>query len=287
MVAYLLYLIFFIKSRYFLKKIFYFVNICDIIDKTENERFKMATIKEQVLDFSEKCDELKNCKFIMATTKIGEILKSIVNSSELYQLFQEVTENYDYVAAQKQCFVTRNDTAVAKSYLVLPDKVGDRLAFIFCLLVEFDNNTINFNEFLQQFYAEDGSYYASFHAFCDDVINSFQSLVLSVFEDELNAITTVNGRYAANPDKASMLSVISMMLASERDYITKATLLSDVEKETAIGILTQIETAVRKDDVRQLDALISGYHYFILYKQCISETVSSLIETLGEYEELI
>jgi hypothetical protein len=245
----------------------------------------MATTKEQVMAFSDKCDELKNCKFIMATTKIGEVLKSIVNSPELYQLFKEVTENFDYLAAQKKCFVTRNDTAVAKSYLVLPDKVGDRLAFIFCLLVEFDNNTINFNEFLQRFYAEDGSYYASFHAFCDDVIESFQSLVLSVFEDELKEDVAQNAT-TADPDKASMLSVILLLITSEREFIAEAILSYD-EKEAADGILSQLELAVRSENVQLIDALISGYHYFILYKQCISNNVSSLIETVGEYEAIL
>lgn len=47
----------------------------------------MSGTKEQVLTFLEKCEELKKCKFIMATSKIKDLLKCIVNSPDLYKLF--------------------------------------------------------------------------------------------------------------------------------------------------------------------------------------------------------
>ena len=56
----------------------------------------MSSTKEQALLFLEKCDELKKCKFIMATSKIKDILKCIVNSPDLYRLFETVTKDFSY-----------------------------------------------------------------------------------------------------------------------------------------------------------------------------------------------
>ena len=142
------------------------------------------TTKAQINDFLNKCKEVKNCKFIMATTKIKDLLKSIVNSAELYELFNTVASNFDYIAAKQRCFVEA-DGLYGNSRIVLPDTVGDRLAFIFCLLVEFDRDEINFNLFLQKYYPKDGSYYASYQLFCDEVIGSLEMLVCDVFSREL------------------------------------------------------------------------------------------------------
>ncbi len=103
----------------------------------------------------------------MATTKIKDLLKCIVNSPELYRLFDTVTKDYDYLSAKSKCLVRSGDGFSGKNYVVLPKTVGQRLAFIFCLLVEFDRDTLNFNDFLQIYFSEDGSYISSYRAFCN------------------------------------------------------------------------------------------------------------------------
>ena len=65
--------------------------------------------REQVLAFFEKCDELKKCKFIMATTKIKDILKCIVNCPDLYNLFSVVTKDFDYPLVKSKCPVSGNN----------------------------------------------------------------------------------------------------------------------------------------------------------------------------------
>lgn len=154
-----------------------------IIVKSILKVIKVDTVKNQITDFLNKCEEIKNCKFIMATTKFKDLLKSIVNSAELYELFNTVASNFDYIAAKRECFVEGD--AYGRCRVILPDTVGDRLAFIFCLLVEFDRNDINFNAFLQKYYPKDGSYYASYHLFCDEVIDSLQAIICDIFSKEL------------------------------------------------------------------------------------------------------
>ena len=155
------------------------------IKQYKGVRMRSKSTGEQVTEFLKKCEQLKKSKFIMATTRIKDLLKSIVNSPALYAVFQAATSRFDYVSAKRRCFVASHEGFYDRGRLVLPENKGERLAFIFCLLVEFDHDTINFNEFLLKFFPEDGGYYASFRSFCNAVINSMEDILREVFCEEL------------------------------------------------------------------------------------------------------
>lgn len=147
----------------------------------------MSDTKAEVLSFLEKCDEFKKCKFIMAAAKIKDLLKSIASSRELYNLFAAVTKDFNYPLVKSKCLVTIDDGMYSRDYVILPQTVGQRLAFIFCLLVEFDNETVNFNDFLRRFFPEDGSFYSSYHAFCSLIIEGLEEAIKQVYREELTA----------------------------------------------------------------------------------------------------
>lgn len=255
----------------------------------------METTKTQLTDFLNKCEEVKNCKFIMATTKIKDLLKSIVNSAELYELFNTVAANFDYIAAKQKCFV-ESEGMYGNSKVVLPDTIGDRLAFIFCLLVEFDRNDINFNAFLQKYYPKDGSYYASYHLFCDEVIGSLEMIICDIFHDELEEPqqalpqpeTVSQITYSApapsipNPDAAASINAICMLIESERENI-EASELSDEDKEAARTMLTSLADAVRAGDKKLIKSLTCGYNYLVMQTVFVSDTLSVLFEAVGSY----
>lgn len=249
----------------------------------------MNTTKEQVKSFLEKCDELKKCKFIMATTKIKDLLKCIVNNSELYKLFDTVTKDFNYPEQKAKCLVTVDDGYFKTRKVVLPSTVGQRLAFIFCLLVEFDRDSLNFNNFLQTYYSEDGSYFASYQAFCRTFIVSLEELIYQVFKAELEEPEereTIAAPVKSDSDKAHKLSAIEFSVNAEKQFISNCR-ISDEEKKNGLNILNQLITAAKFGDEELLDALICGYNYFILYNKCVSEDIAELIETLAEYEEML
>lgn len=258
----------------------------------------MSTIKEQIKIFLEKCEEVKSCKFIMATTKIKDLLKSIVNSPELYLLFKKVCENFDYITAKRKYLLTVSNGVINKSYVVLPEILGERLAFIFCLLAEFDNNSLNFNNFLQSYYPEDGSYYSSYHAFCDQIIVSLQEIIVEVYKDELcveyvaesEAIPPVQEtsfvENTANAQLAQKIQEIFLIISKEQQILSSTT-LSDAEKKAGMIILSEITNAVKNKNIVQIGALLSGYNYFALYNNCVSENLAFLIESLSIFGTLL
>ena len=56
----------------------------------------MDTDMRQIDAFLQKCDEVMQSKFIIADTKISDLLKSIASSDLLYAFFREATKNFDY-----------------------------------------------------------------------------------------------------------------------------------------------------------------------------------------------
>ena len=241
--------------------------------------------KEQVLLFFEKCDELKSCKFIMATTKIKDILKCIVNCPELYRLFGTVTEDFNYPLAKSQCLVTINEGVYKHSYCVLPQPVSQRIAFVFCLLVEFDKDTINFNEFLSRYFPEDGSYFASYHAFCNTVIKGLEEAVAEVFKEELDKPLEVSEH--TKSAKAEYISAINLAISEEKQFIITNRTIPAEEKEGALEMLTQLFEAVKDGNTPLINALICGYNYFVLFNKCVSDGVASLIHEITAYEQLL
>ncbi|MCD8039904.1 MAG: hypothetical protein LUF82_00075 [Clostridia bacterium] len=223
----------------------------------------MDSTKEEALAFLDKCKQLKTSKFIMATAGIKDILKSIVNSQTLYELFHEVTKNFDYIAAKRACFVTVQDGFLKRSCLKLPESVGDRLAFIFCLLVEFDNDTLNFTEFLQQFFAEDGSYFASFHSFCDKVIVSLEDIIKEVFKEELSEAAAEPADANTEQDSALVqkLAVISMLIAHEKEIVMQSG-MPPADIKDGICILTELDSAMQEGRLQSVEASLCGYEYF-------------------------
>ena len=241
----------------------------------------MKSTKEQVLEFLEKCDELTKCKFIMATTKIKDLLKCIVNSPELYGLFERVTKNFNYPEQKSKCLLSGKGASAGK--VVLPQTVEQRLAFLFCLLVEFDRDTINLSDFLHTYFHEDGSYFESYKAFCNTIIVGLSNSVKQAFNELLN--DGDDSEVASNSEKLNLLSVIALTIEAEKDYILNVAPRD--EREGALKMLDALSLAVRQENEELIDALICGYNYFVLYNRCVSDNVASLIELISEFEKLL
>ena len=217
----------------------------------------------------------------MATTKIKDLLKCIVNSPDLYNLFDKVTKDFNYNEQKSKCLISGSASFIGK--VVLPQTIGQRLAFIFCLLVEFDRDTINLSDFLQVYFREDGSYFESYKAFCDTIIVGLADLIREVFKDQLNSAEEP----ARMPDsgKAKLLSSIMLTIDAEKDYISGA--VQREERDGAVRMLNALVFAVKEENEGLIDALIFGYNYFVLYNRCVSDNVASLIELIAEFEKLL
>ncbi len=212
----------------------------------------METGREQIDLFLKKCDELMQSKFILADTKIGEVLKSIATSDLLYAFFRDITKDFDYPAAQKKYMYYLPEGSYHKRKLLFPEDPVERLAFVFCLLVDFDTGRMDLDAFLQEFFYEDGSVYGSFYAFTNQVVKPFKSAVRTMIRDQ-----KLNAAVDAHHNRAELVRLVG----AERDSVY-ASELSDEKKVDALLILNALAAHAEKGGGALIAALVCGYRYF-------------------------
>ncbi len=238
----------------------------------------MDSQRRQIDLFLEKCDEVMRSKFIIADTKIGELLKSIATSDILYAFFRQITKNFDYIGAQQKYMNFMPDGSTNKRKLLFPEDPAEKLAFIFCLLVDFDNKTFDLGEFLQEYFYEDGSYYESFYAFSNQVIKPFKNMIKVMFkEEELKKIAEAA---SASSEYAKSSDFVDTVLA-ERDALYRSS-VSDSKKVDGLMILNAM-AIVSDADYKTLCGLLAGYSCFlsgVSYKSAYSDKL------IAEYKKI-
>lgn len=127
--------------------------------------------REQSLDcFLAATDDLIKTKYILADGKVGEVLKSIAQSRLLYELFEYVTDGFDYAAAKSVCLVDGGKA------FALPQKDSDALAFCFLLLMEIDSHKEDLINIATSYFPRSEGIQASFDEFCSQIISPFRIL---------------------------------------------------------------------------------------------------------------
>lgn len=213
----------------------------------------MDTDRRQIDLFLEKCDEVMQSKFIIADTKISDLLKSIATSDLLYAFFRELTKNFDYPAACEKYMNYRPEGTSNKRKLLFPEDVGERLAFVFCLLIDFDSGRIDLGAFLQEYFYEDGSVYGSFYAFTNQVIKPFRNAVRTMFRD---------GKFISpRPRVRSGREELSAFVSAERKRVYSSR-LPDARKVDALVLLNALFDLAESGDGRVVAALLCGYRCF-------------------------
>ena len=132
--------------------------------------------------FIERADELIESKYIIADIKIVGLLKAIAASDTLIAIFKNCMTGFDYVAAQKKYLVKSKYLAEGKGEFVLPSSSRDLLAFIFSVLVDIDAKRIDFAQFINKYFYEDGSCSAGYTAFLNSMIKPFKNTVKMLME---------------------------------------------------------------------------------------------------------
>lgn len=237
--------------------------------------------REQIELFLEKCDDVMRSKFIIADTKISELLKSIATSDLLYAFFREITKNFDYAAAQRKYMNYAPEGSLNKRKLLFPSDPAEKLAFIFCLLVDFDTKTYDLGEFLQEYFYEDGSYYESFYAFSNQVIKPFKNLIKTMFKE--SRLKKIAESELQDARAAELGEDMTDAVLSEREKLFHSSVPDD-KKVDGMMILNAMAVAVQKDR-KTYYGLLSGYVSFLQtvnYKSAFSEKLTEEYRKIKE-----
>ena len=222
------------------------------------------------------CDELINGKFILADSKIGELLRAVATCDDLMGLFSAVTKGFDYQAAKRTYLRSPESTRTARGEAYLPADETELLAFVFCLLVEFDSGSLKLNDFLLRYFYEDGSYTASFALFAQRVIRPFRDVVRRCFPDTGKGTASMYRR-----KEEGLLEALAEKVAAERTRLP-ALGLSEEDAFAGETILAELYLSIEKKDVPAIKALLCGYLYYLQVVNGSSENSSELFLLAGE-----
>jgi len=117
-------------------------------------------------EFMTACAELKNCKFIIAESKIALLLKAIADNRQLYSMFGAALYDFDYKTVFAEC-------VKSGSGFVPPSDPKTAIALVFRILVDIDSGKMSLRNFLEAyFYSE--SVNESYARFGLEVIAPFE-----------------------------------------------------------------------------------------------------------------
>ena len=115
-------------------------------------------VEESVKKFIDACDELVDCKYLVAEYKIQKLLKALAKA-----YIQDGNGDFVYISP-------------AEEYKII--------ALVFCTLVDIDNKKIVFVDFIKRFFGREEN---PFQAFVFQMIVPFRNLIAEVFG--LNKVT--------------------------------------------------------------------------------------------------
>ena len=238
----------------------------------------MDTGKSQIDVFLRRCDELMHTNFIIADAKISDLLKSIATSDLLYVFFQNITKNFDYVAAQLRYMNYMPYPGSRKHMLLFPDDPTEKLAFIFCLLVDIDNKDIDLGEFLSEYFYENGDLGAGFRQFGQQVILPLRNLIRQMFRSGATdpKVAKARGKAAAEH--------LGRIIRSERDRVFESS-LPDEKKVDGLLILNALSAAAARADAQLLGGLLCGYGYYARSIGWKSDNLADMFAGFEKFKE--
>lgn len=247
--------------------------------------------KTKLVDFFNACNEMIDGRFILSDTKVSNILKSIVKSEILYNLYSKCMSGFKFSLALERSQASNPSNG---GYFVMPDDEKEIVAFVTCLLLEVDKKNINLQAFVtDNFYSVDG-YNISY--------NNFALSVLVVYKTAIKNLLGIdeNGNVVETEDfSCNQISIEEEVEKIETDQNTKilfANLVMNItelqnsinddykikynEKEELLIVLKALNKAVHLEDLLIVNALLVPLeHTLNRYKKLkpIYENIKMLI----------
>lgn len=136
----------------------------------------MVTCQQSIDKFAKAIEELSTSKYILADTKVSEVLKTVTDSELLYELFEHVAEGFDYFTFKSICLMKKDGVGRFSP----PKNDDDILAFTFLLLMEIDNKTVDLLDLCESYFNVGEGKQASFDKFISDLIRPFGEIAQKI-----------------------------------------------------------------------------------------------------------
>lgn len=131
----------------------------------------------KVTQFVACCNDMIKGKFILADVKISKVLKMIAESEELYAFVSDCMRDFDFSKELHRAELKNN---LNNGSFAVPTDQQKLVAFVFCLLVEFDAKRMDFYTFINEnFLSKDRS--EVYGKFARALLVPFRDIIASHF----------------------------------------------------------------------------------------------------------
>lgn len=251
---------------------------------------------EELRLFQEKCEEVAAAKFLISTYKISELLRTLATLPHVLAVISERVARYDYAVEKERCFRAAQNDAQS-GVLVLPSADAEKIAFVFCLLMDVDGRELDFPAFLLAFYDVKGDYDEAYKRFGSEIVLPFAAAVKAEIEapvsevkaeiaPELEDEETVENTTEAEEKRFSLFpkkknGALVSLIEEEKSDLKKST-LSATEKAAGGNMLRYAIKRAKAGENEEVKALLSGYAYFLMATARRSDTAVKMLEALKE-----
>lgn len=123
--------------------------------------------------FSQRVDDAINSRFILADRHITGLLKCVATIPEIMAVVGETLKNVSYADEYEKACIVVTKNGKASNKIVLPTDKKRIIAFVVCLLTEFDSGRRSLLEFLTEFFYDEDTNIA-YSKFCDAILKPFK-----------------------------------------------------------------------------------------------------------------
>jgi len=235
---------------------------------TEEERLK-------IVDFYKACDEMIEGRFILSDTKVSNILKCVVKSETLYNLYSKCMKEFNFQSILDRCIATNSGNG---GYFVMPDDEKEIIAFVTCFLLEVDKKNINLQVFVtDNFFSSDG-YNISYNNFALTVLVAYKTAVKNLvgvdekgkivenedFTENQVTIEETIEKVETDQNTKILFANLVMNITELANAINDESRLKYNEKEELIIITKALHRAVHMEELLIINALLVPLEHMLV-----------------------
>ncbi len=200
----------------------------------------MRTREESLNNFCKLVNELISVNYLLANSKIFEVVTSINSSKLLTEMFNYFSESFDFESVLSSCFT--EEDGVKK--FTLPQRNTDVLALVYLILREINFKNLQLTDLLEYF---DGgkNYEQAYNNFGQEVLLPFKT-----YSYQIGRIM-INSTQSESEAMAVSVPVVEEPISGET--------LNAVEKEvstSAVNVAVKVEEKPAVNDATRLVRLI-------------------------------
>ena len=247
--------------------------------------------KQKIVDFYNACDEMIEGRFILSDTKVSNVLKCIVKSEVLYNLYSRCMKDFKFHQVLDRCVASNPANG---GYFVMTDDEREIIAFVTCLLLEVDKKNINLQTFVTENFFNANGYNICYNNFAITVLIAYKTAVKNlvgvdekgnILETEdfsKNQITIDETIETVETDQNTkiLFANLVMNISELANAVNDESKMKYSEKEEIIIITKALNRAIHIEELLVINALLIPLEHMLKkYKRLrsIFENIKLLI----------